>query len=87
LQDFSHRDFADQSLLYSSFAYRLDAIRVLGMVLSIGKDSYLCTQVVDVSDAALVSWGLNLPKIKRDIITLDGYFDEMLFQAHMIINM
>ncbi len=37
-------------------------------------------------EASLNSWLLFLPPAKRDVLSGGGKVDEMLFQAHMIIN-
>lgn len=37
-------------------------------------------------DAYLVNWGLHLPASKSSYFDQFGTFDEMIFQAHMIIN-
>lgn len=42
--------------------------------------------MVDAVDARLSSWLLFLPPNKREILNSEGTVDEMLFQAHMIMN-
>lgn len=41
---------------------------------------------IDRIDAHLVNWRLHLPDTKKDFINSEGQLDEMMFQAHMIIE-
>ncbi|KAH8597919.1 hypothetical protein B0O99DRAFT_507770 [Bisporella sp. PMI_857] len=86
IDEFGNESFDDQDVSYSSFAYRIAAIRNLGRVLSSLQYVLLDQGVVDRVDAHLVNWKLHLPDSKRVFITSDGVLDEMLFQAHMITN-
>jgi hypothetical protein len=91
LAEFQARTFSNNSTNaanFSSYAYRIDAARCLASVLALGKDIDSDDQDrVGAVDATLSSWFLHLPQSKREI--LDGCgenaFDEILFQAHMII--
>lgn len=38
-------------------------------------------------DTTLVSWSLQLPRSKREVIGRDGQVDEILLQAHLINKM
>lgn len=69
---------------FSSFAYRIDAVRTLGKVLQVQKADVLDKDRVNEADTVLVNWVLHLPYSKREFISRDGYVDEMLLQAHMI---
>lgn len=71
---------------YSSFTYRIAAIRNLGRVLASPARQILIADApaIDRIDAHLVNWKLHLPESKKTAITNDGQLDEMLFQAHMI---
>jgi hypothetical protein len=71
-------------LKFSSFAYRIDAIRTLGKVLEVQKTNLLDKAQVDGADTMLVNWVLHLPASKREFTSRDGHVDEMLLQAHMI---
>jgi hypothetical protein len=66
---------------FSSFAYRIAAIRNLGRVLQLQR---ILFTVVDQLDAYLVNWNLHLPDSKKLAIDCDGNVDEMLFQGQMI---
>lgn len=71
---------------YSSFTYRIAAIRNLGRVLASPARQILISDesAIDRIDAHLVNWKLHLPESKKTAITSDGQLDEILFQAHMI---
>lgn len=79
--------FASKDTLHSSFAYRIEAIRLLGTVLGVDRSMYVSNgQDVEMVEASLGSWLLCLPASKHEILGIDGKLDEMLFQAHMIFN-
>jgi hypothetical protein len=86
LDEFDNRDFSETPLVYSSFAYRIEAIRVLGRVLAVGIGPDPNDPAVEGADTCLINWGLNLPKEKSELLGPEGKVDEMLFQAHMVIN-
>jgi hypothetical protein len=90
-------DYDDASLLgeeyeFSSFAYLVDAVRCLGRVLVVNgidwtQDAAYAHRSFDNADTALMNWDLHLPETKREIISIDGKMDEVLFTAHMAISM
>jgi len=86
LKQFDDRYFAAEQIVFSSFAYRVDAVRILGQVLAVGQNSNPEDLMADAADASLVNWGLHLPDSKKELVGKDGRIDEMLFQAHMVIN-
>lgn len=82
LQEFDNRYFAAEDTVFSSFSYRVEAVRILGQVLAAqaaGSDT-------DAADQSIVNWFLHLPEAKKELVGKDGKVDEMLFQAHMIIH-
>lgn len=84
LQDFDDESFDERDLIYSSFTYRIAAIRNLGRVLSSRQLVLADLSAIDRIDAHLVNWKLHLPESKKTFISTDGQLDEMIFQAHMI---
>ncbi|TVY92672.1 hypothetical protein LAWI1_G001778 [Lachnellula willkommii] len=85
LEDFEDELFNGKDFSYSSFAYRIAAIRNLGRILTLRMSGApLDSPAVNRLDAHLVNWRLHLPDSKRTCISQDGVLDEMLFQAHMI---
>lgn len=84
MEDFDDESFDGRDFQYSSFTYRIAAIRNLGRVLSARQIMMPDIPTVDRVDAYLVNWRLHLPDAKKDFINSEGQLDEMLFQAHMI---
>lgn len=86
LDDFDNAAFFVEDIGFSSFAYRIDATRILCVILKAQYSKLLDKIWVDEADIMLANW-LLLPGLKRDIVGRDGEVDEMLFQAHMIARM
>lgn len=86
LKQFDERYFAADQTVFSSFAYRVDAVRILGQVLAVEQNSNPEDLKADAADTSLVNWGLHLPDSKKELVGKDRRIDEMLFQAHMVIN-
>jgi hypothetical protein len=85
--EYNNRDFADQETIFSSFCYLIDAAQILGSVLVLYEDtSKSIERTVAEVDTSLVSWSLNLPKEKSQLVRSNGEVDELLFAAHVIIN-
>ncbi|KAH7065457.1 hypothetical protein B0J12DRAFT_36897 [Macrophomina phaseolina] len=86
LDDYDDLAFAEDDIEYSSFAYRIDAVRNLGIVLAVSSIDVLDVRAIETADSCLVNWMLHLPASKRETISRDGQLDHMIFQAHMITN-
>ncbi|OAK97830.1 hypothetical protein IQ06DRAFT_328105 [Phaeosphaeriaceae sp. SRC1lsM3a] len=85
LQDYDDSAFLPTLPIFSSFAYLIDAVRILGKVFECARlDSTFEYHAVDVVDQYLCNWRLHLPPSKLDIVNNDGHVDEVLFQAHMV---
>jgi Fungal Zn(2)-Cys(6) binuclear cluster domain/Fungal specific transcription factor domain len=86
-QEMQIREFLTEESGFSSFGYQVEATRLLGKVLGLGSDT-CCVRdsAVEAMDGALSNFLLSLPPEKREIIESDGIVDEVLFNAHMIIN-
>ncbi|KAI9056079.1 hypothetical protein LZ554_001008 [Drepanopeziza brunnea f. sp. 'monogermtubi'] len=84
IQDFDDESFDGRDFSYSSFAYRIAAIRNLGRVLRSQANLPSDEPGMDRVDAHLVNWRLHLPDSKKTVVSPEGQLDEMLFQAHMI---
>lgn len=84
LVEFDEESFDARDFSYSSFAYRIAAIRNLGRVLLSRLIALPDESMLDRIDAYLVNWRLHLPESKKNLINSEGQHDEMLFQAHMI---
>jgi hypothetical protein len=85
MREYDDRGLNDEG--FSSFAYLIDATRILGTTLAAGdisnKSPY---SLVKNAEANLMSWDLHLPQAKRDPFQPDGTVDEVLFKAHMVMN-
>ncbi|KAL1795365.1 hypothetical protein ACET3X_007181 [Alternaria dauci] len=85
LQDYDDSSFLAHGFTFSSFAYLIDAIRILGKVFETARlDSTFEYHAVDVVDQYQCNWRLHLPASKMEIVSNDGHIDEVLFQAHMV---
>lgn len=85
LEDYDEAPFAPTQVTFSSFAYLIDAIRILGKVFECARlDGQFEYHAVDVVDSYQVNWRLGLPASKYEIVGKDGVIDELLFQAHMV---
>lgn len=83
---YDNRLFADDEFQFSSFCYRIDAARILTRVLALTGNYDVHHDQVQAVDNALAGWAHHLPPGKADIIDKFGEVDEILFQAHMIIQ-
>jgi len=81
LQSFDDRYFSPTSQTFSSFAYRVEAVRILGQVL------FSTPETEETTEASLSNWALHLPKSKKQVLNPDKTCDEMCFQAHIVINL
>lgn len=87
LRDLEERAFYDHDFEWSSFAYKIEAMRIMGTVLSLGSDTFGASQdEVETVDASISNFLLSLPPGKRQVVKKDGTVDEVLFGAHMIIH-
>jgi len=84
MQDFDDESFNGQEMVFSSFSYRIAAVRNLGRILSLREIPDSDEAAIDRVDAHVVNWKLHLPESKQACISGDGQLDEILFQAHMI---
>lgn len=93
VSDLIDRAFADDNYAYSSFAYRIEAMRLSGTVRELGSDPFSSNPgAISAIDASLSSFLLSLPPSKRDLIprpnrnnTNSVEIDESLFGAHAAI--
>lgn len=87
LAQFRERAFAKDEDVFSSAAYRIEAVRILGTVIGLGDSSYEADgERVEAVDASLNGWLLHLPPSKQEVLNQEGKVDEMLFQAHIIVR-
>ncbi|KAI1321261.1 N-terminal binuclear Zn cluster-containing/DNA binding domain-containing protein [Xylariaceae sp. FL0255] len=84
LEDFDDQVFSGEDRMFSSFAYRIASIRILGRMMRLPQSGFSPEDSVDKIETLLSNWRLHLPRFKRDCLFKDGQLDEMMFQAHMI---
>ena len=87
MDQFRDRALSSLDIVHSSFAYRVEAVRILGTVLRLDRSIYTRdSKETAAIEASLKSWLLCLPPAKREVLNCEDKVDEMLFQAHMIMN-
>ena len=88
LSQFDNRVFDDEEINFSSYCYRIEAVRILARVLNIAEDADVEKDEFTAVDNALAGWKYHLPQCKADIARSEnaGEPDEMMFQAHLIVN-
>ncbi|KAJ5454096.1 C6 zinc finger domain protein [Penicillium daleae] len=88
LQDFDCREFTSEST-FSSFAYLIGAVRCAALAISSApkiatiEDSI---HIIQAADSSLDGWRLLLPENRKHVISKTGEVDELMFQAHLVIN-
>lgn len=87
MEEYNAREFAEDELMFSSFAYLIDLGHIIGVILALGTESGdpFDPKVIS-AEASLLNWALYLPKEKQLVIEDLGKVDEILFQAHMLRN-
>ncbi|TVY42317.1 hypothetical protein LSUB1_G003589 [Lachnellula subtilissima] len=86
IDQFDELLFSDEEPEWSSYTYRILAIRNLGRILQHKNAAFLDNALLGSLDNHLVNWMLHLPNSKKDYFDSTGHVDELLFQAHMITN-
>jgi hypothetical protein len=87
LRVFEDRVFSrDLDLNFPSISYRIEAVRIVGRVLSLAANDGATPDSIQALDNALASWKHNLPACKIDMVDSSGEVDLMLFQARCFIS-
>ncbi|CEJ57987.1 hypothetical protein PMG11_06660 [Penicillium brasilianum] len=86
IAQFDERVFADDERDFSSYSYRIEAVRILGRVVATQEMVEGQQDHVEAIDARIASWFLHLPESKSELMRPDGSVDEIMFQATMIVN-
>jgi hypothetical protein len=77
----------NKSRVLSSFTYRVDAIDLLAQVLAVRDPNRARRDKTQAVDNTLASWAHYLPTSKAVIVNAYGEIDEMLLQAHMMVQL
>ncbi|KAJ5497564.1 hypothetical protein N7463_009551 [Penicillium fimorum] len=86
IAQFDGRVFAEEERDFSSYCYRIEAIRILGRVVAMQDMTEGQQDQVEALDARIGSWGHHLPESKEELLRPDGSVDEIMFQATMMLN-
>lgn len=84
LQDLDDADFLEEEDVFSSFTYRIDAIRRFGFINKTVRLDPMRPDLLDLAETALANWYLQLPPSKKDVMDHHGNLDEIMFQAHLL---
>ena len=86
LEDFEDQVFSGEEHEFSSFTYRIAAIRNLGRFMRLPDSPFPSDENLDRVESLLSNWRMHLPASKKDSLDKDCRLDEMIFQAHMITH-
>ncbi|KAF2430088.1 hypothetical protein EJ08DRAFT_649886 [Tothia fuscella] len=86
LDDYDDALFLNDTPIFPTSTYRIDAIRLLQKVFAASRASPTESYIVEAADVHLTNWTLHLPPTMRAPMDRDGNVDEILFQAHMIVS-
>lgn len=87
LRAFEDRVFSlDLHVNFPSICYRIEAIRIVGRVLTLAAIDEAHPDSIQALDNALASWKHNLPALSVDMVDLSGEADLMLFEARCFIS-
>ena len=74
--------------MFSSFTYLIDISRISGSLLGLDKlRAKELELAVTNADAMLVNWKLHLPREKQGVVDRNEEVDELLFQAHNMLQL
>ena len=87
LFEMQNRAFAEDDFAWSSFAYAVEAMRIMHTVRQSGtEDPTSDHSTIEAIDASLSGFMLSLPSHKRDLVERSGRVDELLFTAQLTIH-
>ncbi|KAK1533556.1 hypothetical protein CPAR01_10264, partial [Colletotrichum paranaense] len=89
LEEFDLREFASEDTSYSSFAYLIGAVKCAALAISttpklVAREDSM--RMIEEADSIIDGWSLLLPEDRRHIMSKTGEIDELMFQAHLLIN-
>jgi hypothetical protein len=87
LSEMQDRTFSEDAYPWSSFAYKVEATRIMHAILQLSPDGISVKNAqVEAIDSSISSFLLSLPPEKREVVERHSTIDEVLFGAHMIIQ-
>ena len=84
--EFDERVFSDEEQVFSSYSYRVEAMRILQQVVAIQHMVQGQKDQVEAVVARIASYFHHLPESKAELIGPDGTVDEMMFQVLLTRN-
>ena len=84
LDDYDNRAFLGENIIFPSYAYRIDASRILANALPLAYSPFPDDTYIQKVDYDLAQWCLYLPNEKRKVVSNDDICDEVLFHAHAL---
>lgn len=71
-----------------SFAYRIRAVHILGLVLSLHSEGKINTETeLETINAYITGLYFEIPPPRRELYGVDGKVDEMIFQTLIVLHM
>lgn len=86
LEMFEDRLFSDEEWRFSSYCYRIDAVRILARVIAVSTNNAAKADTIQAIDNAIASWQLHLPNEKARLVSHGGEMDHLMFQAFTFIR-
>ena len=88
LSQFDNRIFDDTEKAFSSYCYRIEAVRLLARVIAIAENADIDKDEFTAVDNSLAGWRYHLPPCKADITRTEkaADIDELMFQAQLIVH-
>lgn len=88
LSQFDNRVFDDDDISFSSYCYRIEAVRILSRVIKVAEDPDIEKDEFTAVDNSLAGWKYHLPQCKADIARTEKTtgVDELMFQAQLIVD-
>ena len=87
LSEYEARHFEDEEPVFSSFTYLIELSRISGRILGLENLSRKDLEpAIANADAMLMNWKLHLPSEKQGVVDKYEDVDELLFQAHNLLQ-
>ncbi|KAK5107693.1 hypothetical protein LTR62_000887 [Meristemomyces frigidus] len=86
LAQYSARVFLEPEPEFSSYAYRIDAVRAMSRFLNASAIHSVSPNSIQAVDNAVASWLHHLPEAKSSAVRNDGHVDELMLQAQLFVH-
>jgi len=86
--EYDSREFLGEEVISSSVTYLVDALRIASSIMPSKNQPFSPgSQIIAVADAKLVKLFLYLPEFRHEAVKDNGKVDQIMFKAHVGINM